>query len=196
MFQSLVDQVSGSPWTYAFLFAVAAVDVVFPLVPSEASVITAGVLAASGDLVLPLVILAAAAGAWIGDTTSYVVGRTLGTRAVRRFFAGEKARGRLAWAERLLRTRGPYLIVVSRFIPGGRTATTFTAGLVEYPWRSRFLPFSVLAALIWGSYAGLIGYLGGSIFEEQPLYGLLLAFGIAAAITVAVEGYRRVFHPA
>ena len=45
MFQSLTDYVSGSPWTYAFLFGVAALDVVFPLVPSETSVILAGVIA-------------------------------------------------------------------------------------------------------------------------------------------------------
>ncbi len=194
MFESLFDYVSGSPWTYAFLFAVAALDVVFPVVPSEASVITAGVLAASGDLIIVLVIAAAAAGAWLGDNGSYLIGRTLGNRAARRFFRGEKAQRRLQWAERLLRTRGAYLIVVSRFIPGGRTATTFTAGLVRYPWPQRFLPLTILAALIWASYAAVIGYFGGTVFEEKPLYGLLLAFGIAVAITVVVEGYRRLRH--
>ena len=194
MFESLFDNVSGSPWTYAFLFAVAALDVVFPVVPSEASVITAGVLAASGDLIIVLVIAAAAAGAWLGDNGSYLIGRTLGNRAARRFFRGEKAQRRLQWAERLLRTRGAYLIVVSRFIPGGRTATTFTAGLVRYPWPQRFLPLTILATLIWASYAALIGYLGGSVFEEKPLYALLLAFGIAVTITVVVEGYRRLRH--
>ena len=194
MFESLFDYVSGSPWTYAFLFAVAALDVVFPVVPSEASVITAGVLAASGDLIIVLVIAAAAAGAWLGDNGSYLIGRTLGNRAARRFFRGEKAQRRLQWAERLLRTRGAYLIVVSRFIPGGRTATTFTAGLVRYPWPQRFLPLTILATLIWASYAALIGYLGGSVFEEKPLYALLLAFGIAVTITVVVEGYRRLRH--
>lgn len=194
MFESLFDYVSGSSWTYAFLFAVAALDVVFPVVPSEASVITAGVLAASGDLIIVLVIAAAAAGAWLGDNGSYLIGRTLGNRAARRFFRGEKAQRRLQWAERLLRTRGAYLIVVSRFIPGGRTATTFTAGLVRYPWPQRFLPLTILATLIWASYAALIGYLGGSVFEEKPLYALLLAFGIAVTITVVVEGYRRLRH--
>jgi len=194
VFESLFDYVSGSSWTYAFLFAVAALDVVFPVVPSEASVITAGVLAASGDLIIVLVIAAAAAGAWLGDNGSYLIGRTLGNRAARRFFRGEKAQRRLQWAERLLRTRGAYLIVVSRFIPGGRTATTFTAGLVRYPWPQRFLPLTILATLIWASYAALIGYLGGSVFEEKPLYALLLAFGIAVTITVVVEGYRRLRH--
>ncbi|MGH3052491.1 MAG: DedA family protein, partial [Gaiellaceae bacterium] len=62
MFESLTEQVSGSPWTYGFLFAIAALDVVFPIVPSETSVILAGVLASTGDLVLVGVIAVAAAG--------------------------------------------------------------------------------------------------------------------------------------
>jgi hypothetical protein len=38
----------------------------------------------------------------------------------------------------------------------------------------------------------LLGYLGGRLFEDQPIYALLLAFGIAAVITVGVEGWRRI----
>ena len=48
VFQSLTDYVSGSPWTYVFLFGIAALDVIFPFVPSETSVILAGVLASTG----------------------------------------------------------------------------------------------------------------------------------------------------
>ena len=75
MFESLTDHISGSNWTYVFLFAVSALDAAFLLVPSETSVIAAGVIAASGDLVLPLIILAAALGAFVGDTTSFTIGR-------------------------------------------------------------------------------------------------------------------------
>ena len=46
MLQSLTDYVSGSPWTYVYLFFVSALDAVIPIVPSETSVITAGVLSA------------------------------------------------------------------------------------------------------------------------------------------------------
>ena len=150
-------------------------------------------LAGTGRLDVALVIAAAAAGAWVGDNASYLTGRRLGRPVARRFFRRPKAKRRLEWAARLLETRGGYLVVVSRFIPGGRTATTFTAGLVRYRWLARFLPFSVVAALLWASYAALLGYFGGSIFERRPLYALLLAFGIAAAITLAVEVYRRFF---
>jgi membrane-associated protein len=186
--ESLTEFVSGSPWTYAFLFAIAALDVIFPVVPSETSVIAAGVLAASGDLVLLLVIALAAGGAILGDNTAYGIGRTAGHRLVLRLFR-EKGEERLRWAEKSLASRGGYLIVVGRFIPGGRTAITLGAGTVTYAWR-KFIAFDVAAGVIWASYAACLGYFGGRTFEENPLKGLALAFGIAVAVTVAVETVR------
>jgi membrane protein DedA with SNARE-associated domain len=189
VFESLTDQVSGSPWTYAFLFGVAALDVVFPLVPSETSVILAGVLAATGDLVLALVIACAAAGAILGDNTAYGIGRKAGTRIVERFFKGER-RKRIDWAEKQVKERGGYLIIVGRFIPGGRTAVTLACGLLEMRWR-RFIGFDVIAGVLWASYGALLGFWGGRTFEENPLYGFGVAFAVALAITGAVELYRR-----
>ena len=191
MFESLHDLVNDSSWTYLALFAIAALDAVFPLVPSETAVITAGVLASSGGLELWLVILSAAAGAWLGDNTSYLIGNRIGTPVAHRFFAGERARHRLEWARGQLDERGAIVILLARFIPGGRTAVTFTAGLVRYPWKERFLPFSIIAGSVWAAYAALLGYLGGKIFEEKPLYGLLLAFGIAGTIAIGYEAIRR-----
>jgi membrane-associated protein len=188
VFESLTEYVSGSPWTYAFLFGIAALDVIFPVVPSETSVILGGVLAGSGDLVLVLVIALAAAGAILGDNVSYLIGRTLGDRIVARFFQGER-RKRIDWAEMQIRERGPYLIVVGRFIPGGRTAITLAAGLLEMPWR-KFIVFDVAAGIVWATYAALLGYVGGRTFEENPLYGFLIAFAVALAVTCAVEAYR------
>jgi membrane protein DedA with SNARE-associated domain len=188
LFQSLTDYVSGSPWTYAFLFGVAALDVVFPLVPSETSVILAGVIASTGDLVLFAVILVAAGGAILGDNTAYVIGRTVGHRLVNRFFSGER-RKRIDWAEQQIEERGGYLILVGRFIPGGRTAVTLACGLLEMRWR-RFIAFDVAAGLLWASYAALLGYFGGKAFEEQPWKGFVVAFVVALGITGAIELYR------
>jgi membrane-associated protein len=188
LFQSLTDYVSGSPWTYAFLFGVAALDVVVPLVPSETSVILAGVIASTGDLVLFAVILVAAGGAILGDNTAYVIGRTVGHRLVNRFFSGER-RKRIDWAEQQIEERGGYLILVGRFIPGGRTAVTLACGLLEMRWR-RFIAFDVAAGLLWASYAALLGYFGGRAFEEQPWKGFVVAFMVALGITGAIELYR------
>jgi membrane-associated protein len=192
MFESLTEHVSGSPWTYAFLFAIAALDVIIPLVPSETSVILAGVLASTGDLNLILVILSAAAGAVTGDNISYWIGRKVGHRIVDRFFKGER-RKQVDWAHRQVEQRGGYLIVIGRFIPGGRTAVTLSCGMLEMRWR-RFIAFDVAAGLVWGTYAALLGYVGGTTFEEDPLKGFLLAFAVAllvAGVIEAVRWYRR-----
>jgi len=165
-------------------------DAFFPLVPSEATAITAGVIAGTGDLRVELVIVAAALGAIAGDNISFAGGHFLGERIDRRFFRGEKARKRLNWARRTLDERGGYLIVIARFIPGGRTVTTFTAGFVEtFPWH-RFIRWDALAGVIWGAYTVLLGYFGGKTFEQEPWKGLLLAFAIAAVVTVFVEVVR------
>src|ERR687891_1637565 len=181
MFESLTEHVSGSPWTYAFLFLISALDVIIPLVPSETSVILAGVLASSGDLELVLVILFAAAGAIVGDNTAYWIGRTVGHRIVDRFFKGER-RKQVDWAHKQVEERGGYLIVIGRFIPGGRTAVTLGCGFLEMRWR-RFIAFDVAAGLMWASYAALLGYFGGKAFEEQPWKGFIVAFVVALAIT-------------
>jgi membrane-associated protein len=188
VFDALTEYVSGSPWTYVFLFLISALDVVFPLVPSETSVILAGVLAGSGDLSIGLVILFAAGGAILGDNVSYWIGRTVGHRIVARFFTGERHK-RIEWAEEQIEKRGPYLIIVGRFIPGGRTAITLAAGLLEMPWH-RFIVFDVIAGVVWATYASMLGYVGGKTFEENPLYGFLIAFAVALAVTGAVEAYR------
>lgn len=188
MLEAFTDFVSGSPWTYAYLFAVSAIDAFFPIVPSETSVIAAGVLAANGDLVLFLVILVAATGAIVGDNISYFIGRTVGHRIAARYFSGDR-RKRLDQAERGLAQRGGYLILVARFIPGGRTAVTLAAGTLEFPWR-RFIAWDIAAGVIWASYAASLGFFGGRTFEESPLKGLALAFGVALAVTAAVEAVR------
>lgn len=188
MFESLTDIVSGSPWTYAFIIGISALDVVFPLVPSETSVILAGVLAATGDLILILVIMAAAFGAFAGDNTSYWVGRTAGERLAERFFKGER-RKRLDWAEQQLNERGGYLIVVGRFIPGGRTAVTLASGTLEMPW-PKFIFFDTIACIFWASYAALLGYFGGKAFEEAPWKGFVIAFIVAMGIACGVEVFR------
>jgi membrane-associated protein len=189
VFGFLFDLLS-SPWAYAIVLGIAALDAVFPAVPSESLAITAGVLSGVGKLHVAPTIAAAAIGAFVGDTTSYVLGRTVGRRARGRLFRGKRAERALGWAERTLEERGGYLIVVARFIPGGRTATTFTAGMVRFPaWR--FVGFAALAAVGWATYAVMLGYLGGRIFEQSPLLALGVALGIAVTITAVVEAVRR-----
>jgi membrane-associated protein len=186
-FTRLVADASG--WAYAVVFALALLDAILPVVPSETAVITAGVVAAGGDLSLPLVVASALAGAMAGDNIAYFIGWRFGGAAASRFFSGEKGRNRVAWARRQLRQRGGQFIVVGRFIPGGRTVVTLSAGMLRFPWR-RFLIFDVAAALIWALYAALLGYFGGQAFEHAAWKGLLLALGVGLAVGGTVEAVR------
>jgi membrane-associated protein len=183
-FTHLVAGASG--WAYAVVFAFVFLDAMLPVVPSETAVITAGVVAATGHLSLPLILAAAACGAFAGDNTAYGIGRRFGPSAKARYFRGQKGRATIQWTERQLAERGGELIVVARFIPGGRIAVTLTAGAAPYPWK-RFAVFDAIAGLFWASYAALLGYFGGKAFEGMPWAGLLLAFAIAFAVTGALE---------
>jgi membrane-associated protein len=185
----LVHSAMGSPWVYAALLAFAAIDGFFPLVPSESLVITAGVFAAAGEPVLPLVILTAAAGAFVGDHIAYLVGRKGGRRLIERSAPGTRRRAAFDKAGGVLHARGGLIVVVCRYIPGARTAITITAGAVRYPLR-RFSFFDGLAALSWGAYSALVGYVGGAAFEDDPIKGLVLGLGLALGVTAVVEGVR------
>jgi membrane protein DedA with SNARE-associated domain len=96
----------------------------------------------------------------------------------------------LAWAEKQLAERGPYLILIARFVPGGRTATTFTAGTVHYK-AALFFTAAAVAAVALASYAVLLGYYGGRVFEEHPFLALGVALTIAFGIAAAVELTRK-----
>jgi membrane protein DedA with SNARE-associated domain len=56
---------------------------------------------------------------------------------------------------------------------------------------ARFAAFAGAAGVAWASYAALVGYLGGRAFEDSPLWGLLVGFGVAALTFVVVEVVRR-----
>ncbi|GII53748.1 membrane protein [Planotetraspora thailandica] len=185
----LLRQVMASPWVYLLLFAVALVDAFFPAVPSETAVITAGVFAATGGPDLAAVIAVAALGAFAGDHVSYLAGRTAGRRVLGRLRPGTRGRAAADWAERTLAERGGLLLVVARYVPGGRTAATLTAGAGGYPLR-RFTLFDAIATVSWAAYSTLIGFVGGMAFEHDPMKGLLLGLGIAIGVTVVIETVR------
>ena len=186
-FSHFVSDASG--WAYVVIVVFALLDALLPVVPSEATVITAGVVSSSGHLSLPIVIAGAAVGAFLGDNGAYLIGRHFGERAKRRFFSGEKTRRRVEWTERQLQQRGGELIVVARFIPGGRTVVALTAGAGDFPW-PKFAALDAVAAVTWALYAALLGYFGGRAFERSPWKGLVLALGLALAVTGAVELVR------
>ncbi|MEO3785223.1 DedA family protein [Actinocorallia sp. B10E7] len=178
----LAHDIITSPWIYLLVLGIALLDGFFPVVPSETLVITTAAFAAStGEPEALLVVPVAAAGAICGDHVSYWLGRRAG--------GGLKDGKAFRWARSAVAERGGLILVVARYIPGGRTAVTMTLGATRYPFR-RFMLFDVLAGLSWAVYSVLVGYIGGAAFEEDPLKGLALGLGIACGITAVVETIR------
>ena len=190
MIHSAFDLLSSPPEAYVIVWALALGDAVVPILPSEAALITAGLLSVVGDLTLGWVIVAGALGAYCGDAISYGLGRFAGRPFQERFLNGERAQRTLQWSRGQLQERGGLVLVVARYVPGGRTAATFTCGVTHFPY-GRFAAYDAVAAISWAVYASVLGYFGGRFFHDQAWVALVVAFGIAGALTLAVEGGGR-----
>ena len=189
MLDSLVDLITAGPVAYLVALGLVTLDAIVPVFPSETALITCGILAARGELFLPLVVLAGAAGALLGDTILYLAGTRASAPIRRRLFDRERARRRLEWMQGQLRDR-TWLLIVADFIPGGRTAAMFAAGATELPMR-RFYAFAAPGAVLWSAVYGLLGFAGGRVFRDAFWPPLLVAFAVAGLLALAFELYER-----
>ena len=180
---------SSSPWFYLIIFAIAVLDSVLPIVPSETLVIIGGVSAGLGNLWIPLVIVVAATGAFIGDNMSYLIGREASDWVTRRQTRTNKGAARMAKIVEQVHERGGLLLITARFIPGGRTALTLSCGVTKQP-RRWFISWAAVAAVIWGNYAALLGFIGGKSFEDNHTLAFIIAFVSAFSITLVIELVR------
>jgi membrane protein DedA with SNARE-associated domain len=188
-----LDEIAGNWWFLLVILVIAFLDSIVPIVPSETTVIIGGVAAGMGDQELWLVILCGAAGAFLGDNTAYLIGRRMSGFFARRAARKPKFAARLEWARRQIRQRGGLLLITARFIPGGRSALTLTSGITHQP-RAWFASWVAVAAVIWASYAALLGYVGGRAFQDDHTTAFLVAFGSAITVTVLIELVRYLRH--
>jgi membrane protein DedA with SNARE-associated domain len=185
---SLAALVTDSPVTYLVIFALAALDPLLPILPAEGAVTAAAVLAGQGKLTLAWVIIAAGLGAFVGDNIAYWVGRTAGRPIIERILRGRT--GQLETAEAQFRRRGGALIIIGRFVPGGRSAVAIGAGALRFQWR-RFIAYDALAALIWALQAALPGYVGGVLIADRPWLALLVGFALSILLAATLAVLQR-----
>ncbi|MEM7339679.1 MAG: DedA family protein [Actinomycetota bacterium] len=187
-----LETLSSTPWYYLVIGAIAFLDSVFPVVPSETTVILGGIAAGQNKLSIFLVILIGALGAYAGDSFSYFLGNRTGPYVQRWIFRGEQGQARLERAGEQIRRRGGLLLITARFIPGGRTALTFTCGVTRQPFLQWFTRWDLLAVFVWASYAGLLGFFFGERFEDDHTRAFWWAFGTALSVTALIEVVRYV----
>jgi membrane-associated protein len=191
----LLTVLATPAWAYLALFGFLAVDALVPVVPIQAIMITSGALTVYGNLDLALVIALGALGMFTGDAIAFVLGRSTGERlsALRARFAprnedGEESKTRRA-AERFtrgLRRPGPLVMLLCRFVPGGRMASGYHAGRTGYPIKL-FVAYDGLASLSWACYGGLVGHLGGTAITQSAWR--LFAVAATAAVIFGTAGW-------
>lgn len=187
-----LKDISGGWWFLVIIYVIATLDSILPVVPSETTVIIGGVGAsAAGDGPYPviLVIICGALGAFTGDNMSYLIGRRASSWVERRAARREKSAQRLDWAARQIEERGGLLLITARFIPGGRTLLTLSCGMTRQD-RRWFGGWVGVAAVIWATYASVLGFAFGTQFEDDHTLAFLLAFSAALTITVLIEVVR------
>jgi membrane-associated protein len=182
---------AGSPWALAVLYAATAIDGFFPPVPSESVVIALAALPLpSGRPTTWLLVAVAALGAFTGDQVAYSIGRRAALRPLRNP-RSERTQRAVAWAEASLANRGAAFLIGARFVPGGRVAANLAAGALQFS-RRRFTAIAALAAVLWSTYAVLLG-LGTAhlLAEHHPVVGVTVGVVGGLFVGAAVDRVLR-----
>jgi membrane-associated protein len=168
-------------------------------VPGETVLLFAGFLAFQGQLRLIPAILAAMAGATIGDSLGFCIGRYGGEAFVNRYARRfDWASRRYDEAQRLMVKYGPWAVFTGRFITGLRVFAGPLAGALLMPY-PRFLLFNFTGAVTWATAIGCAGFFFGASWQrlvrwlgriDSAVLILLLAVTIVALITHRVRRKR------
>lgn len=170
-------------------------DAFLPVLPSETTVMAAGALTVHGHLDLVPLIGSAALGAVSGDMTSATLGRVLPRRDNRAARPPGRVRQLIGAVGANLQShvqRNLYLVLLlARFVPGGRTAVTLGLGRSALPLARLLAPLAV-AGTLWASITSLAGRVGATLVLENPaLVGAIAAAVLAVALAAAGLWNRR-----
>jgi membrane-associated protein len=185
-------------WALVGLLVVIFIEsgVLFPVLPGDTLLFVAGMLAAgtaaagqaSFQLWQLLVFIPIAA--VLGGQVGYFIGRYVGTAMFKPDARFLKQRY-LDEAHAFFEQRGPFAIVLARFVPIVRTIAPITAGAarMSYPV---FTLFNVIGAVAWGIGLTLLGYWLGQFEVIQKLIEpIFILIAVASVSPMIYEWYRR-----
>jgi len=178
-------------WAVFFIVMFEAMGV--PL-PGESALVAAGVYAgATGNISILDVVVAAAAGAIMGDNLGFWAGRTFGAALIERFgkFVG-LTQNRLIVGRYLFERHGGKIVFFGRFIAFLRVFAALLAGVNHYPWRS-FLFYNAAGGLTWAILVSLAAFVfGDAIHRISGIVGLVgLGFAIAGIVAFWIVLHRQ-----
>jgi membrane-associated protein len=164
IFQILTDFFARYGY-WAVFFGVMLENGGLPL-PGETVLLFAGFLAYQGEIKLVWAIGTAIAGATLGDSLGYTLGRYGGNAFFDRYVKRFKFLGRQFENSRTLFLKhGHWAVFTGRFITGLRVFAGPLAGLFKMPY-PRFLLFNFTGAVLWATAIGCVGFLFGNSWDN------------------------------
>jgi membrane protein DedA with SNARE-associated domain len=166
------------------------------LFPGTSLLIAAGTLMSNGTLPYTPVLIGAVAGATLGDSVSYWIGRRFGG-GIAKLWPFSRNPEMLPAGIRFFERHGGKSVAIGRFFGPVRAVIPLAAGLMQMP-RGWFWFANVTSALVWapmllfaGHEMGELGdrFLGAGNMALLVFVGLTL-FGIAGAVRAAVKAAR------
>jgi membrane-associated protein len=183
------------PWTYALVAGMAFLETgafVGLVAPGETAVVLGGVVAAQGEVSLPIILVVAWLSAALGDLASFTLGRRLGRAfLLHRGPAVGVTPARLHRVDGFMERHGGKAILIGRFIGLVRAVAPFVAGAARLPLRG-FLPWSLLGTAAWSAALTLVGYAFHASFgaAADVLTHGALALAVLAALVLTVRMLR------
>ncbi|HET6644771.1 MAG TPA: DedA family protein [Fimbriimonadales bacterium] len=182
-------------WTYLILFGVIFAEtglVIAPFLPGDSLLFAAGMFShrTEGGLNPLILFVVLAAGAVLGDSTNYFIGKYLGPRLFRNEKSRFLKRENLAKTHAFFEKYGSNAIIFGRFVPIVRTFTPFVAGLGAMTYR-RFIVYSLVGSSLWVGVCVAAGYLFGQIRIVRENFSVaILAIVLVTIIPAAIEILR------
>lgn len=168
----LIAFVSANAWlAYLTLFLAAlleAVPVVGSVIPGSTVILALSALVPSGELKLQWVLLAAIAGALVGDGSAFWAGHR-SQREILSAWPLTNYLGVVAQSEAFFQRWGIWAVFFARFIPPIRAFVPMTAGALAMP-PSRFYPVNLLAILLWAPAHVLPGVMAVSLLDRFGVF--------------------------
>jgi membrane-associated protein len=160
----------------------------FPFLPGDSLLFTAGLLAASNVIHVPVwvIIVVAFVAAAAGDQVGYLLGHKFGRRLFKPEARILKTR-RLDEAERFFAKYGGAALILGRFVPVIRTYVPLAAGTAEYRYR-KFLVWNLSGAALWTVSVTTLGVLlGGIAFVRNNIDVIAIVIVIVSVLPIAVN---------
>lgn len=161
------------------------------LFPGETAVLLGGVAASQHHVPLAAVAAAGVAGAVVGDTTGFLVGRRWGRQVLRSPLSRFVDERHLDRAEGALRRRGWWAVFIGRFTVALRVMVPGLAGMAGMPPR-RFLAANIAGGVVWGVVIATAGYLAGASWHRIEQDITWAGVAVIAALVALVVGARLV----